>query len=405
VNTPHVQVILDQNTVPAPLRTALNRVKARVSLRSLDKALASGISPSADVCVILPHRKSPADVLDRILADASSRACATMIVPPAERFNGDGQASNDPIRRLAGEGDDASAMNADELTGRIRALCEIRSPLQQMRAQLAELRRREAEQQRGPRHLDEQLRLAAEVQRELLPGALPRMGGLSVEALYLPADFVSGDIYDVSRLDEDHLGLSLADATGHGLPAALLTIFIKNSFRGKEITGDDYRILRPDEILDRLNAEIVNTRLSQCQFITALHAVYDSRTATLRWARGGVPYPVLARPGQTPRRLVSAGTLVGAFEKPVFEVAEHAFEPGDTLLMFTDGLEALLQRHDPAFTAGDLAHSIWLRLLADQGLAEAMEEIRRLAARTDDAWQRDDITLLAASMEERTPVA
>lgn len=427
MNIPHVQVILDRNHVPGPLRTALHRVQARVSLRSMDKALADGISPTADICVILPRRQSRPDVLSRILADASERACATLVLeedepagemeemlcspaPDAPHLPAGGNPTlsksrravlPDPTHRLTAARGKTSALNTDELTGRIKTLCEIRSPLRRMSEELARLRRRSAEGDRGTRQLDEQLRLAAEIQRDLLPRALPDASPLVVNALYLPADFVSGDTYDVTRLDEDHMALSLADATGHGLPAALLTIFVRNSFRGKEIHGDSYRILEPDEVLYRLNAELLNTGLSGCQFITGLYAVYSRATGRLRWARGGLPYPVLIRPGQAPRRLVSHGGLVGAFDNPCFEVVSHPLAPGDTLLFFTDGLEALLLRHDEAFSAGDIENSTWVRRISEAGAEAALEDLRELAAHApDETWRKDDITLLAVRMAD-----
>lgn len=403
MNTPHVQVILDQDSVPGPLRTALNRVKARVSLRSMDKALASGISPSADVCVILPGSRAESDVLGRILEDADERACATLVIPPSTDFAGERLSNDSTLRRLTPPaGDDPVTMNADELTGRIKALYEIRSPLRRMRAELTRLRR-QSQPAAASRHLDEQLRLAGEIQRDLLPGELPDTGPFSIRALFLPADFISGDIYDLARLDEDHFALSVADATGHGLPAALLTIFIKNSLKGKDIADGAYRIVEPDQLLARLNSEILATNLSQCQFITCLHAVFDKHTREIRWARGGVPYPILLRPGQAPQRLISQGGLIGAFDSQFFEVAFHRFEPGDGMLFFTDGLEALLARVDPAFVSNP-AESTWLKLLGERGPEPALEEIRRMAAEMpDDAWSRDDITALHLSMDSESP--
>jgi serine phosphatase RsbU (regulator of sigma subunit) len=419
VDIPHVQVILDQNQVPGALRTALNRVKARVSLRSLDKALADGISPTADICVILPRKQSSPDVLDRILANATERACATLVLESTDELVGEGAEESawpapcpqgpsatinpgvlpDPLRRLMTRNEETSALNADELTGRIKALCEIRSPMRRMSEELARLRRRDAEGGQDVLHLDEQLRLAGQIQRDLLPGTLPDTSPLTIETLYLPANFVSGDTYDVSRLDEDHSSFSVADATGHGLPAALLTTFVKNSFRGKEVTGTTSRILEPDEVLRRLNAELFNARLSGGQFITGLHAVFTHSTGQIRWARGGLPYPVLVRAGQAPRRLASYGGLMGAFESADFEVVSHQFAPGDTLLFFTDGLEALLLRHDEAFSAGNIEDSTWIRRLIEAGAAAAIQEIRELATRTpDEKWRKDDITLLVVSM-------
>jgi hypothetical protein len=355
VDTPHVQVILDENQVPGTLRTALNRVNARVSLRSLDKALTQGISPTADVCVILPRRHNAPDVLGQLLADASMRDCATLVFDPGANHR--------------------------------REESPARTPGQ------------ETESARGLSALDEQLRLASEIQRDLLPGALPETSPLSIEVLYLPAEYVSGDIYDVSRLDEERIGLSIADATGHGLPAALLTIFVKNSFRGKAISGDTYRILEPDEVLAGLNAELLNTRLSGGQFITGLHAVLDRKTRLMRWARGGIPYPVLIRPGEAPRRLASHGGLMGAFADVDFEVTSHEFLRGDTLLLFTDGLEALLLKHDEAFSVGEIQDSAWVRRVAAEGPVAGLEAIRALAADTPEwQWHKDDITVLAVSM-------
>ncbi|GMU24591.1 MAG: hypothetical protein AMXMBFR13_46650 [Phycisphaerae bacterium] len=400
MHTPHVQLIVDQNNVPRPLQTALNRVKARVSLRSLDKALASGVSPSADVCVILPRHRATPDVLGRILADASERACATMVIPPGPDWPTATTPQQVTLRRLsAPESDESLGMSADELTGRIKALCEIRHPLRQMREELTRLREREAQRTSEVRHIDQQLRLAGQIQRDLLPPALPDTGPLSVSTLYLPADFVSGDLYDLTRLDEDRFGLSLADATGHGLPAALLTILIKNSLRGKEIAGESYRIIEPDELLTRLNMDLLSTPLSECQFITALHAVFDRSTQRIRWARGGSPYPILLRPGQSPRQIASEGALIGAFENQTFETVEHTFESGDVLVFFTDGLEALLLKRDGSFREEGILQCDWLELLAVEGPAIALEEIRRLAADApEDSWSKDDITVMALKM-------
>jgi sigma-B regulation protein RsbU (phosphoserine phosphatase) len=399
VDSPHVQVILDENHVPGPLRAALGRVKARVSLRSLDRALTDGISPTADLCVILPGRHSGPDVLGRVLADASERACATMVLDPDDDPAARKQATPHPVRQFASAGEDTATLNADELTGRIKALCDIRSPMRRMNEELNRLRRRDAQTNLGTRYFDEQLRLAGEIQRDLLPDAMPDTAPLTIHTLYLPADFVSGDIYDVSRLDEDHVGLSIADATGHGLPAALLTFLVKNSFRGKTIHGDSYRIREPDEVLAGLNAELLGTRLSGCQFITALHAVLNRTACQIRWARGGLPYPVLIRPHALPRRLASNGCLVGAFENPCFEVTTHHFEPGDTLLFFTDGLEALLLKHDQAFSTGQIEDSTWVRRVSKEGPAAAMAAIRKLASEIpDQVWRKDDIALLAVEM-------
>jgi len=241
-----------------------------------------------------------------------------------------------------------------------------------------------------------QLRLASQVQRDLLPEPPPSVEGIEFFALYRPAGFVSGDIYDIARVDETHVAVSLADATGHGIPAALLTVLIKHYFRGKEVTETGYRILPPEEVLCRLNQDLIETQLSQCQFVTGLHSVYETKTRRIVWARGGAPYPILIRPGQFARQIRSAGGLIGAFEQQHYEPVSLTLEPGDVLLFYTDGLEALLQagERDPARM--DITATSWFARLAH---APIEEQIRQVAERIDAtprrAWRRDDVTLVA----------
>ncbi len=390
VTTPHVQLILDADMVPPPLQAALNRVHARVSVRSLARALSAGIPSSVDVCVILPGAHECPDLLARILSEASEQACATLVLSRDEVGSGVARPVNGPDRHTA---------TADELTGRIKTLCEIRSPMRRLREQLDQLRRRDEQLIAAARERDEQLRLASQIQMDLLPEPLVDADPLSVSTLFLPADHVSGDIYDVARLDEDRFGFSIADATGHGLPAALLTILIKQSFRGKEITDGSYRIIEPDELLSRLNAELLHRTLSQCQFITALHAILDRTSRQVRWARGGSPYPVLLRPGELPRQLRSAGGLIGALPQQTFEVAGIELEPGDTLLLYTDGLEAFLLGRHASCAEGAILESPWLDRVAIDGPDAALDAIREQACRLSTReWPRDDITVIAIKL-------
>jgi sigma-B regulation protein RsbU (phosphoserine phosphatase) len=248
---------------------------------------------------------------------------------------------------------------------------------------------------RGLDDVEQQLWLASQVQRDLLPDPMPRSTTAAFHGLFLPADRVSGDIYDVVRLDEDTLGVSIADATGHGIPAALLTVFIKRGFRGKTIENGSYRILEPDEVLHAMNRDLLDTRLSHCQFVTAAHAVYNERTRTVRFARGGLPYPVWVRPGCEPRLLRSTGVLLGAVEKPPLDIVEMTLEPGDRLFFYTDGLEALLCGRRPGEDPFDLSITPWFRALPDRPTEQALEDVAAIRRSVSpDAWPVDDITLV-----------
>ncbi len=93
----------------------------------------------------------------------------------------------------------------------------------------------------------------------------------------------------MARIDEDHVGFYIADAVGHGMPAALLTIFIKRTLQTKETTKNGYRIIPPDEALAHLNNELVKQQLSLCQFVTMVYAILNTKTLELQWARAGTP--------------------------------------------------------------------------------------------------------------------
>ncbi len=408
MQNPHIELIVDRTQVPAPLKTALTRLGARVSYRSMDKALTSGVSRTADACVILSGEGGGPDSLDRILANASDHACGTLVIPPRLRIGSTSSSPGTTSPADAGTGiappfpepaGDRGFLNADELTGRIKALCELRDPLKRMREEIERLRRRDLELTSGTEHFVEQLRLASRLQQDLLPVPTQETAPLSISTLFLPADQVSGDIYDISRLDAEHLSLSLADATGHGLPAALLTMLVKSAFRGSEFVDGHYRIIEPSDLLSRLNRDMLKANLSQCQFITGLHAVFSRSTRTLRWSRGGLPYPILIRPGQAPIQMVSEGSLIGAINNPHFETVEHLCEPGDLLLFYTDGLEALLLGKHPMDPQAGILGSPWILHLAEDGPEAALAEIRAQAMDLPaDAWPKDDITAVAVSM-------
>jgi sigma-B regulation protein RsbU (phosphoserine phosphatase) len=189
--------------------------------------------------------------------------------------------------------------------------------------------------------LDEELRLAARLQQDFLPKSLPQVGGVRFHTIYRPAGYVSGDLYDVFRLDEKHVGFYVADAVGHGVPAALLTMFIKNALVTKEISGDQYRLLSPGESLRRLNQTIVDQNLSQATFATAVYGLIDTTTRQITFARAGHPCPLLlpADETQPSRELPCDGSLLGIFPDEQYANSTITLSPGDRLFIYTDGIE------------------------------------------------------------------
>jgi len=191
-------------------------------------------------------------------------------------------------------------------------------------------------------NLAEQLRLAGLVQQDFLPNRLPNTGEVRWATVFLPAEWVSGDIYDIVRIDEQHIGFYVADVVGHGMPAALLTIFLKQALVMRETIENNYRVFSPAEVVKNLNIRLAGQKLSGYQFATCCYCLLNVKTLQLTYARAGHPYPVLIRPGQQPQQLEIRGSLLGVFEHVEYIQGTIQLQPGDKLLLYSDGAEPFI---------------------------------------------------------------
>lgn len=240
--------------------------------------------------------------------------------------------------------------------------------------------------------LDEELRLASRLQRQFLPATLPRLAGVSFDVLFRPAGYVSGDIYDVQILDRHHSSFYVADAVGHGVPAALLTMFIKQSLQPRDVHGIEPRILRPDEALNRLNQDMCERQHGPTQFATACYGLLDSRSGELLFAKAGHPPPVLVRANGDVELLQPNGALLGVFEEETFELHRIQVGEGDRLLIYSDGFEFAFGSAE-AHTVED--YSDELRRLCDGPLEDVVARIEhRLDQQSGSLHQQDDLTVL-----------
>jgi sigma-B regulation protein RsbU (phosphoserine phosphatase) len=241
--------------------------------------------------------------------------------------------------------------------------------------------------------LSEQLRLAGLVQRDFLPAQLPNCTEAQWATIFLPAEWVSGDIYDICRLDEQHIGFYIADAVGHAMPAALLTIFVKQALVMRETLGSNYRIFSPAEVVKNLNLRMAGQKLSGYQFATCCYCLLNIKTLQVTYARAGHPYPILIRPKQQPQQLEIRGSLLGVFEQAEFVQGTIQLERGDKLLLYSDGAEPFVGNFDSA--AGFHFTKEFLRI-KDLPVVEMMDQFNTLAqTQKVDPAEVDDITMVA----------
>ncbi|MEM9348229.1 MAG: PP2C family protein-serine/threonine phosphatase [Planctomycetota bacterium] len=258
--------------------------------------------------------------------------------------------------------------------------------------------------------LDEELRMAAQFQREFLPSELPSLDDLSFHVLYRPAGYVSGDIYDVQRLDEHHIGFFVADAVGHGVPAALMTVYIKRSLRGKRIdpnAPNGYSLLTPAQALAQLNADMISTQNGKVRFATACYGVLDTRTMMLTMARAGHPFPMLLR-GEDDRveTVEPEGGLLGVFEDEIYEEATVQLRAGDRLLIYSDGFECAFPDDENVNDKGvrKVANENYAKEFLDLGNGDPASAIKRLEDNLDGQAgslnQKDDLTVLCLAVSK-----
>ncbi len=182
------------------------------------------------------------------------------------------------------------------------------------------------------------------LQAAALPTTLPNLPGLHIAAVYEPADPsqpVGGDWYDVFALDDDRVALVIADVAGHGHGAAVFMVQVRNVFRAIAAEHTE-----PDDVLTRANN--VTARLNEVDgpFVTCCFAVLDIAARTLRWAQAGHFSPLIVKADGTSSYLAeNPGAPLALFEGQQYVSSMIEIQPGDRVLMFTDGLVERRREH------------------------------------------------------------
>jgi sigma-B regulation protein RsbU (phosphoserine phosphatase) len=234
-------------------------------------------------------------------------------------------------------------VSLDELVGRVSGLARYAPLVGQMQRELDHLHRLGEQLHKHFAEVDQEMRLASRLQRDFLPREFPTAPPLRFAALYRPATWVSGDMYDVFRVDDRHIGLFMSDAMGHGVAAGLLTMFLRQALVGRATSADGTRPLDPVEALERLRDCLLRQKLPHSQFVTAVYGLVDVQTHEVRLARGGHPYPLHIRADGSLTAVRGAGSLLGIPEVPAdFEEARLTLRPGEKLLLYSDGLEDVI---------------------------------------------------------------
>jgi sigma-B regulation protein RsbU (phosphoserine phosphatase) len=243
------------------------------------------------------------------------------------------------------------------------------------------------------RRLDQDLNLAKRIQKGLLPRELPHVSGIDMHAFNLAAQEVGGDYYDVIPVDEDRIGIAIADVSGKGIGGALMMSICRSVLRAHAVRNPD-----PSAVLREVNRTMVSD-IYEDMFVTMIYMVYDKHTRELALARAGHDPPLILLPdGSSVLRESSGGMAVGLIDPETFdqviETTRITLLPGSLVLAYTDGItEAQNASGDewgvPALTRVLLSS----RTLTPHQICENIQE--RVLRFTGDQPQYDDMTLFA----------
>jgi serine phosphatase RsbU (regulator of sigma subunit) len=244
--------------------------------------------------------------------------------------------------------------------------------------------------------VEQELRVARSIQQASLPKEVPQLEGWQISPFYRPAREVGGDFYDFFELQEGRVGVVVGDATGKGMPAALVAGAASNMLRAvAQALGSSSS---PGEVLAQVN-ETLLARIPANMFVTCFYAIVEDESGRLLYANAGHNLPCCRRDDghaaatTTTTDLSARGMPLGIMPQMNYEEKESVLVPGEGVLFYTDGLVEAHNSQGEMFGTPRLRSLLSERPEAGRGLsATLMEELERF---TGKGWeQEDDITLL-----------
>jgi predicted ester cyclase len=258
------------------------------------------------------------------------------------------------------------------------------------KADLSPFWQQRLEQERIERErVEQEIRVARGIQQASLPKEVPTLEGWEITPLYQPAREVGGDFYDFHLLSEGRLGLVVGDATGKGVPAALVMSTTCGMLRAVSQASDSSS---PGEMLQRVN-EALYPSIPANMFVTCFYAILDPERGSLTYANAGHDLPYVRRVGGDCKELRATGMPLGLMPGMSYEENEIVLDAGEAALFYSDGL---VEAHNPK---GEMFGFPRLRALVaehndeERSLEKALLE--ELYSFVGEGWeQEDDITLL-----------
>jgi sigma-B regulation protein RsbU (phosphoserine phosphatase) len=240
-------------------------------------------------------------------------------------------------------------------------------------------------QREATTEVERDLVMAHEIMARLIPHKAPAIPGFEIASVNVPAKIVGGDLLDYITLADDHTGFLVADASGNGIPSALLMTGFRALFRG--LIQNDFNIR---SVFRKANQQLVESTAAH-QFVSAFYAALDTSTCRLIYVNGGHVPPLLYRPSQPVRRLDVGGPVLGVIPSASYHEDSVVLRPGDVLICCSDGLSEAENATGEVFDAARILEVV------EQHHGRSAEAIRDALQETAHRFAgelRDDLTLL-----------
>ena len=237
----------------------------------------------------------------------------------------------------------------------------------------------------------QELGKAREIQEGLLPKRIPQIRGYEIAGTWQPARVVGGDYFDVLKFNEKKVGLCIGDVVGQGVSAALLMANLQASVRA--LTADD---VSTGTLMEKLNNVICNN-IAPDKFITFCYCRIDAAYSRLTYANAGHWAPVLLRKSGKAVLLEDGGAPLGIFPDRKFQEVEVQLEPGDRLILYTDGVTEATNAAGEEYSVRRLSAlgARWAAL----GASDLLEKIRAEISAHCDGVFHDDVTLVVLAVK------
>lgn len=243
--------------------------------------------------------------------------------------------------------------------------------------------------------INKELEIARQIQSSLLPREIPRLAGLEIAARHLSMSAVAGDFYDFIVVDDKHVGVLIADVTGHGVPAALIASMLKVAFAAQSPHAD-----APALVLAGLNRALCGK--FDDHFVTAAYVFIDLETEVMRYAgEGHPPLMVISRANGKARQIEENGLMLGLFPEAEYTSIEIPLSAGDRYLLCTDGvLEASNTSKQEFGRAGSMQFLESNSALSAKSFSDKLvETLARWSGNLAGGAQDDDITMVVLDFQ------